>query len=33
MLSKHKKGNWITQPEDWILSYDKSYDGRAIYQN
>ncbi|KAL6580688.1 hypothetical protein OROMI_006611 [Orobanche minor] len=33
MLSKHKKCDRITHPEDWFLSYDKSYDGRAIYQN
>ncbi|KAL6576471.1 hypothetical protein OROHE_000252 [Orobanche hederae] len=33
MLSKHKKGDRITHLEDWILSYDKSYEGMAIYQN
>ncbi|KAL6541098.1 hypothetical protein OROMI_024981 [Orobanche minor] len=33
MLSKHKRGDRISHPEDWILSYDKSYEGRAIYLN
>ncbi|KAL6557928.1 hypothetical protein OROMI_018278 [Orobanche minor] len=33
MLSKHKKGDRIIQPEDWVLSYDKSYEGMSIYQN
>ncbi|KAL6537361.1 hypothetical protein OROMI_025895 [Orobanche minor] len=33
MLSKHKKGDRISHPEDWILSFDKSYEGRAIYLN
>ncbi|KAL6583621.1 hypothetical protein OROMI_002910 [Orobanche minor] len=33
MISKHKKGDRISHPEDWILSYDKSYEGRAIYLN
>ncbi|KAL6543401.1 hypothetical protein OROHE_010023 [Orobanche hederae] len=33
MLSKHKKGDRVTHPKDWILSYDKSYEGMAIYQN
>ncbi|KAL6524703.1 hypothetical protein OROHE_015985 [Orobanche hederae] len=33
MLSKHRKGDRITHPEDWILSYEKSYEGMAIYQN
>ncbi|KAL6564778.1 hypothetical protein OROMI_016228 [Orobanche minor] len=33
MLSKHKKGDRVTHTEDWILSYDKSYEGMAIYQN
>ncbi|KAL6588249.1 hypothetical protein OROMI_001227 [Orobanche minor] len=33
MLSKHRKGDRITHPEDWILSYDKSYEGMSIYQN
>ncbi|KAL6566694.1 hypothetical protein OROMI_015098 [Orobanche minor] len=33
MLSKRRKGDQITHPEDWILSYDKSYEGMAIYQN
>ncbi|KAL6586117.1 hypothetical protein OROMI_002761 [Orobanche minor] len=32
MLSKHRKGDRVTHPEDWILSYDKSYEGMAIYQ-
>ncbi|KAL6557580.1 hypothetical protein OROMI_017930 [Orobanche minor] len=33
MRSKHRKGDWVTHPEDWILSFDKSYEGMAIYQN
>ncbi|KAL6563095.1 hypothetical protein OROHE_005682 [Orobanche hederae] len=33
MISKHKKGDRVTHPEDWILSYDKSYEGMAIYLN
>ncbi|KAL6582328.1 hypothetical protein OROMI_006342 [Orobanche minor] len=33
MRSKHRKGDQITHPEDWIHSYDKSYEGMAIYQN
>ncbi|KAL6562925.1 hypothetical protein OROHE_005512 [Orobanche hederae] len=33
MLSKHKKGDRITHPEDWILSYDKLYEGMDIYLN
>ncbi|KAL6556848.1 hypothetical protein OROHE_006724 [Orobanche hederae] len=33
ILSKHRKGGRVTQPEDWILSYDRSYEGMAIYQN
>ncbi|KAL6558555.1 hypothetical protein OROMI_018905 [Orobanche minor] len=33
MLSKHKRGDRISHPEDWILSFDKSYEGRAIYLN
>ncbi|KAL6584434.1 hypothetical protein OROMI_003723 [Orobanche minor] len=33
MISKHKKGDRISHPEDWILSFDKSYEGRAIYLN
>ncbi|KAL6565667.1 hypothetical protein OROHE_004722 [Orobanche hederae] len=33
MRSKHRKGDRVTHPEDWILSYDKSYEGMAIYQN
>ncbi|KAL6577054.1 hypothetical protein OROMI_011330 [Orobanche minor] len=33
MRSKHRKGDRVTHPEDWILSFDKSYEGMAIYQN
>ncbi|KAL6560865.1 hypothetical protein OROHE_006042 [Orobanche hederae] len=33
MISKHRKGDRVTHPEDWILSYDKSCEGMAIYQN
>ncbi|KAL6570008.1 hypothetical protein OROMI_014522 [Orobanche minor] len=33
MCSKHRKGDRVTHPEDWILSFDKSYEGMAIYQN
>ncbi|KAL6574255.1 hypothetical protein OROHE_001159 [Orobanche hederae] len=33
MRSKHRKGDRVTHPEDWILSFDKSYEGIAIYQN
>ncbi|KAL6579276.1 hypothetical protein OROMI_009492 [Orobanche minor] len=33
MQSKHKKCDWVTHPKDWILSYDKSYEGMAIYLN
>ncbi|KAL6532561.1 hypothetical protein OROHE_013983 [Orobanche hederae] len=33
MRSKHRKGDRVTHPEDWILSYDKSYERMAIYQN
>ncbi|KAL6571483.1 hypothetical protein OROHE_003126 [Orobanche hederae] len=33
MISKHGKGERITHQEDWILSFDKSYEGRAPYLN
>ncbi|KAL6552884.1 hypothetical protein OROHE_008248 [Orobanche hederae] len=33
MRSKHRKGDRVTHREDWILSYNKSYEGIAIYQN
>ncbi|KAL6562863.1 hypothetical protein OROHE_005450 [Orobanche hederae] len=33
MRSKHRKGDRVTHLEDWILSFDKSYEGMAIYQN
>ncbi|KAL6581023.1 hypothetical protein OROMI_006946 [Orobanche minor] len=33
MRSKHRKGDRVTHPEDLILSFDKSYEGMAIYQN
>ncbi|KAL6569191.1 hypothetical protein OROHE_003472 [Orobanche hederae] len=33
MRSKYRKGDRVTHPEDWILSFDKSYEGMAIYQN
>ncbi|KAL6542465.1 hypothetical protein OROMI_024067 [Orobanche minor] len=33
MRSKHRKVDRVTHPEDWILSYDKSYEEIAIYQN
>ncbi|KAL6576846.1 hypothetical protein OROMI_011122 [Orobanche minor] len=33
MKSKHKKGERITHPEDWILAFDKSYEGQALYLN
>ncbi|KAL6570012.1 hypothetical protein OROMI_014526 [Orobanche minor] len=33
MRSKHRKGDRVTHSEDWTLSFDKSYEGMAIYQN
>ncbi|KAL6554627.1 hypothetical protein OROHE_007366 [Orobanche hederae] len=33
MLSKHKRGDLVTHPEDWIISFDRSYEGRAVYLN
>ncbi|KAL6569927.1 hypothetical protein OROMI_014441 [Orobanche minor] len=33
MRSKHRKGDRVTHPEDWILSFNKSHEGMAIYQN
>ncbi|KAL6578956.1 hypothetical protein OROMI_009172 [Orobanche minor] len=31
--SKHMKGDQVTHPEDWILAFEKSAEGRAIYLN
>ncbi|KAL6579786.1 hypothetical protein OROMI_007810 [Orobanche minor] len=33
MKSKHKEGAMLTHQDDWILSFDQSYEGKAIYQN
>ncbi|KAL6569955.1 hypothetical protein OROMI_014469 [Orobanche minor] len=33
MLSMHRRGDQVTHPEHWILSFDRSYEGRAVYQN
>ncbi|KAL6541178.1 hypothetical protein OROMI_025061 [Orobanche minor] len=33
MISKHRKGDRVTHPEDWIISFDKSYERRAVYLN
>ncbi|KAL6575264.1 hypothetical protein OROMI_012549 [Orobanche minor] len=33
LFSKHREGDRITHLEDWILSYDKSYEGMAVYLN
>ncbi|KAL6558204.1 hypothetical protein OROMI_018554 [Orobanche minor] len=33
MISKHRKGDKITHPEDWIIYFDKSYKRIIVYQN